>query len=74
MDTTPFKEWDGGLEVFLDDYRKKVKKGGRLKYKLKKWGLKTTFHISYTDKRERDTSKKLRTMRSFPIGTKISIL
>ena len=69
MDTTPFKEWDGGLEVFLGDYRKKVKKGGRLKYKLKS-GFKATFHISYTDKKGKSHFKKIKNNAKLPYWDK----
>ena len=46
LGTASLKSWDGFIDIYMG--KVKLKKGSRLKYKLKK-GYKAVFSIQYTD-------------------------
>jgi hypothetical protein len=63
MDTVSFKKWDGVIEIYMG--KVKLKKGSRLKYKLKK-GYKAKFYIHYTDKKGKQYTKKIKNNSKLP--------
>ena len=67
LGTASLKSWDGFIDIYMG--KVKLKKGSRLKYKLKK-GYKAVFSIQYTDKKGKFHNKKIKNKGKLPYNVK----
>lgn len=63
MDKVSFKKWDGVIELYMGPTP--IRKGDRLKYKLKK-GYKVKFYVNYEDSKGKYHRKRIKNKGKLP--------